>query len=105
MFELSAEEHEDVRKKVLEKTPMGWFKLNTDGSSIQHRGLAGGGGLIRDAFENWVIGFSSRFDFTSNIIAKLLALEHSHQVCQMPNIWHLAHQTPKNPSHEVFYIL
>ena len=105
MFELSAEEHEDVRKKVLVKTPMGWFKLNTDGSSIQHRGLAGGGGLIRDAFENWVIGFSSRFDFTSNIIAELLALEHSHQVCQMPNIWHLAHQTPKNPSHEVFYIL
>ena len=55
---------------------IGWFKLNTDGSSIQHRGLAGGGGLIRDAFENWVIGFSSRFDFASSIIAELSALRH-----------------------------
>ena len=24
-------------------------------------------------------------------------LEHSHLMCQMPNIWHLAHQTPKTP--------
>ena len=30
-----------------------------------------------------------------------VTLEHSHQVCQMPNIWHLAHQTPKTAPHEV----
>ena len=29
-------------------------------------------------------------------------LEHSHQVCQMPNIWHLTHQTPLFKPHEVF---
>ena len=29
------------------------------------------------------------------------ALEHSHQMCQMPNIWHLAHQTQKIEHHEV----
>ena len=75
MFNLSAEEHKDVRKKVLVKSPMGWFKLNTNGSSIQHRGFPGGG-LIRDAFGNWVIRFSSRFDFTSSIIAELSALRH-----------------------------
>ena len=28
-------------------------------------------------------------------------LEHSYQVCQLPNIWHLAHQTPKIDHHEV----
>ena len=28
--------------------------------------------------------------------------EHSHQVCQMSNIWHLTYQTPKNHFHEVF---
>ena len=31
-------------------------------------------------------------------------LEHSHQVCQMLNIWHLAHQTPKTNPHQVFQI-
>ena len=30
-----------------------------------------------------------------------MSLEHSHQVCQMPNIWHLAHQTTKIDPHEV----
>ena len=35
-------------------------------------------------------------------------LEHYHQVCQMPNIWHLAHHThthtpkKKKKSHEMF---
>ena len=27
-----------------------------------------------------------------------------HQVCQMPNFWHLAHQTPKSLLHEVLQI-
>ena len=79
MFEASTEEHEEVRKTLLVKwfrPPLGWFKLNTDGSSILHRGLAGGGGIIRDAFGNWVIGFSSSFDFTSSIMAELSALRH-----------------------------
>ena len=31
-------------------------------------------------------------------------LEHSHQVCQMPNIWHLTHQTPKYEPNKVFQI-
>ena len=31
-----------------------------------------------------------------------LGLEHSHQVCQMPNIWHLTHQTPLVKPHEMF---
>ena len=33
------------------------------------------------------------------------SLEHSHQVCQMSNIWLLAHQTPKDKIHEVFHML
>ena len=34
----------------------------------------------------------------------LSILEHYHQVCQMPNIWHLAHQTPNTNPHQVFQI-
>ena len=32
---------------------------------------------------------------------KAIFSEHSHQVCQMPNIWHLAHQTSKVDPHEM----
>lgn len=73
----STEEHEEVKKMVFVKwikPPLGWFKLNIDGSSIQHRGFAGGGGIILYAFGNWVIG--SKFDFTSSIMAELSALWH-----------------------------
>ena len=31
-------------------------------------------------------------------------LEHYHQMCQMPNIWHLTHQTPIFKVHEMFQI-
>ena len=34
----------------------------------------------------------------------LSILEHYHQVCQMPNTWHLAHQTPNTNPHQVFQI-
>lgn len=51
------------------KPPLGWFKLNTDGSSNQYRGLARGG-VIRDAFENWVVGFSSVIDFTRSVMVE-----------------------------------
>ena len=38
----------------------------------------------------------------SPIESTKLFLEHSHQVCQMPNIWHLTHQTPLVKPHEMF---
>lgn len=56
------------------KPPLGWFKLNTDGSSIQQRKVAGGGGVLRDGFGNWVVGFSIGFDFRSSVFAELSAL-------------------------------
>ena len=71
----STKEHKDLKKKkklVLVKwvkPPLGWFKLNTDGSSNQHRVLARGG-VIRDAFGNWVVGFSSVIDFTTSVMVE-----------------------------------
>ena len=40
-------------------------------------------------------------DWVKNSDASTFTLEHSHQVCQMPNIWHLTRQTPKTEHHEV----
>lgn len=59
----SSEEQHDLKKTRMVfvkwmKPPLGWFKLNTDGSSVQQRKVAGGGGVIRDGFGNWVVGFS-----------------------------------------------
>ena len=39
--------------------PSGLMKLNTDGSVIGETGLAGAGGILRDALGNWVAGFTT----------------------------------------------
>ena len=49
-----------VKQASWEKPDPGWIKLNTDGSSSGSVGIAVGGGLIRDEFGNWLIGFSRK---------------------------------------------
>jgi ribonuclease HI len=55
--------------------PLGWFKLNTDGSSLGNPGLAGGGGIIRNPLGEWVGGFSRAIGFTTSVQAELRALK------------------------------
>jgi ribonuclease HI len=55
--------------------PLGWFKLNTDGSSLGNPGLAGGGGVIRNHLGEWVGGFSRTIGFTTSVQAELRALK------------------------------
>uniref|UniRef100_A0A2N9H5A8 CCHC-type domain-containing protein n=1 Tax=Fagus sylvatica TaxID=28930 RepID=A0A2N9H5A8_FAGSY len=55
--------------------PLGWFKLNTDGSSLGNPGLAGGGGVIRNHLGEWVGGFSRSIGFTTSVQAELRALK------------------------------
>ena len=55
--------------------PLGWFKLNIDGSSLSNPGLAGGGGVIRNHLGEWVGGFSRVIGFTTSVQAKLRALK------------------------------
>jgi ribonuclease HI len=55
--------------------PLGWFKLNTDGSSLGNPGLAGGGGVIRNHVGDWVGGFSRAFGITTSVQAELRALK------------------------------
>jgi ribonuclease HI len=55
--------------------PLGWFKLNTDGSSLGNPGKAGGGGVIRNHLGDWVGGFSRAIGFTTSVQAELRALK------------------------------
>jgi hypothetical protein len=47
--------------------PLGWFKLNTDGSSLGNPGLAEGGGIIRNHEGDWVGGFSWAIGITTSV--------------------------------------
>ena len=55
--------------------PLGWFKLNTDGSSLGNPGLAGGGGVIRNHVGDWMGGFSQAIGITTSVQAELRALK------------------------------
>ena len=55
--------------------PLGWAKLNTDGSSLGNSGLAGGGGVIRDSCGSWLGGFSQHIGHTASVQAELRAFK------------------------------
>lgn len=62
-----------------------WRKLNTDESSLEKIGRAGGGGLIRDEEGNWVLGFLRQIGVTSSFIAELWALRDDLILCVKKN--------------------
>lgn len=53
-----------------------FLKLNVDGSFHNNPGAFGFGGLIRDNFGQWVVGFSGSYCVTSNLNAELFAIYH-----------------------------
>ena len=53
------------------KPPMGWLKLNTDGSNVGNLGIASGGGLICNENGDWVMGFARSLGITSGVMAEL----------------------------------
>jgi ribonuclease HI len=57
-----------------EKLDLGWFKLNTDGSSLVNPGISGAGGLIRDHKGNLIVAFSEYVGIGSNNKAELLGV-------------------------------
>lgn len=57
--------------------PLGWFKLNIDGSCLgncRNSGSISVGGLIRDHCGNWVLGFSAFLGQGSSFTVELWAL-------------------------------
>ena len=55
--------------------PLGWFKFNTDCSSLDNPGLAGGGGVICNHVGDWVGGFSRAIGATTSVWAELRTLK------------------------------
>lgn len=55
---------------VREKLPIGWMKLNVDGSCRDNPGSFGGGEIIRDAHGIFKATFSEKFGILTNNGAK-----------------------------------
>ena len=54
-----------------EKPPLGWVKLNSDGSTLSSLGRAGGGGVIRDHEGKWLKGYARSLGSTNSCVAEL----------------------------------
>ncbi|KAF7814603.1 reverse transcriptase [Senna tora] len=57
-----------------EAPPVGWWKLNTDGSCQGNQNLIGGGRLIRDSNGNWIHGFIKFLGEGNSLLAELWAI-------------------------------
>ena len=77
--------HLVVKQVKWEKPNLGWVKLNTDRSLSGSIGIAAGGGLIRDEFGNWVIGFSRKIGRTDSFVAEIWSLWDGLQLCRQMN--------------------
>ena len=75
-----------VKRIRWEKPPDGWMKLNTDGSVIGSKGVAGCGGVIRDDGGNWISGFTKRIGITNSFMAEMWGLREGLIMCCNLNI-------------------
>ena len=69
-----------------EKPPIGWKKLNTDGSVIGCMERAGCGGVVRDDNGNWVVGFTRHVRATNSFATELWGLRDGLLLCSSLNI-------------------
>ena len=72
-----------VERRIKWERPLrGWYKLNTDGSSLGNPGAAGGGGVIRDASGAWIQAFSRNICSTTSFLVELWALRNGLIMCK-----------------------
>lgn len=64
----------------------GWCKLNSYGSSLGNPGRAGGGGVIRNAYEDWVSGYAGAIGNITSVAAELWALRDGIDLCLAMNL-------------------
>ncbi|GLT95270.1 hypothetical protein SLE2022_129620 [Rubroshorea leprosula] len=70
-----------------------FLKLNTDGSAINNPGKVAGGGLIRDSWGNWILGFSRKIGWSSILLSELWAIRDGLQLAASKNFSHLLIET------------
>ena len=69
-----------------ERPPLGWKKLNTDGSWLGGADRAGYGGIVRDDQGEWVAGFSRHIGSTNSFTTELWGLREGLILCCNLNI-------------------
>ena len=62
------------------------MKLNTDASSFDSLGLAGGGGVLRDEEGKWVIDYARKIGTTNSFLAELWALRDGLFLCLQAHV-------------------
>ena len=66
--------------------PLGFFKLNTDGTSLGNPGLASAGGLLRNSDGSWISGFIRNIGIASSFAAELWGVRDGLLLAQKHNI-------------------
>ena len=69
-----------------EKSPLGWKKLNIDGSVIGCMEQFGCGGVVRDEHRSWVAGFTRHVGATNSFATELWGLRDGLLLCSSLNI-------------------
>ena len=75
-----------IKRIRWERPPIGWKKLNTDGSSLGSNGQAGCGGTVRDEHGRWLAGFSKSIGSANAFVAELWGLRDGLALCSNLNI-------------------
>jgi len=60
--------------------PIDWVKVNVDGCSKGNPGVAGAGGVIRDAMGKWIVGFAINIGICTSVGAELWAIANGLQL-------------------------
>lgn len=68
---LKRQRHNRASATLWRTPPLGWFKLNCDGSCINN--IVGGGGVLRDHEGAWILGFATNFGEMPIYLAELWA--------------------------------
>ena len=75
-----------IRQVKWEKPSTSWVKLNTNGSANASSWSTGGGGLIRDDWGNWIVGFTIKISKTNSFLAETWALRDGLLLCNQLNL-------------------
>ncbi|GLT60527.1 hypothetical protein SLA2020_412140 [Shorea laevis] len=71
------------------KPPHPFLKLNTDGSVIRNPRKTSAGGLFRDKWGNWVMGYTRKIGWSSILVVELWSIRDGLKLAIDRNISHL----------------